>query len=196
MSIEQQVPKTPKYIVNKRKLQNYETMQQALLIGLLNPFCQFIIKKPRKQTIVRHCMPKVKTIKINDEEIEVMKLADHFCRPLYEEECRKGMNKQTAFRRFEKNKKIFVINILYDLCLEMGYFFDARLSRKTEKSLRIDRIQRVYLHGEYIMDVDDLMEKGELINDYLNKTIAEEYHAIISLNDTTIRNIFCSCIRE
>ncbi|ELP91356.1 hypothetical protein EIN_153930 [Entamoeba invadens IP1] len=181
---------TPRYIVNKRNLQNYETMQHAILIGLLNSFCEFVVKKPRKQTIVRHCMPKLKLIRINGEELEVMKMADDHCRPMYDEECKRGMNKQTAFRRYEKNKKIFVINILYDIALELGFFFDAKLSRKTDKSLRIDRIQKVFYKGQYLMNITDLLQVGENINDYINSLLAKDNKAILGIGDKSIQGYF------
>ncbi|EKE39555.1 hypothetical protein ENUP19_0194G0020 [Entamoeba nuttalli] len=186
-SFKEEIPETPRYIVNKRKLQNYETMQHAILISLLSPFCGFSIKKPRKKAIVRHCMPRLKSLLFENEEIEVIKLADTLCRPIFENEVEKGMNKQTAFRRFEKNKRIFVINLLYDLCLEKGYFFDARQSRKTEKTIRLDRIKRIFFKGRYLMDFDELMEQGELINDYLNRIVSDK-RGVIARADKKLMN--------
>ncbi|ELP84646.1 hypothetical protein EIN_173110 [Entamoeba invadens IP1] len=174
---------------NKYDYKDFETYQQALLLGLLNQYCSFTVKKQRKQTTIAQSMPLLKCITFDGEEIDLIDFSDSFCRPQLEAEYIRGLNKQTAFRRYEKNKKVIVINTLYDICLEKGYFFNSRLARKSKKTKRLDRIEQVFANGKLVYSQEELVAIGTEINKYLVDLVEVSFEATVKKNDPTIQEI-------
>ncbi|ELP92934.1 hypothetical protein EIN_313260, partial [Entamoeba invadens IP1] len=179
----------PKYLTQKKLVKDLETYQEAVLVGLLNSFCSFTISRPRKQCSVALSSAKIKSIHFPTETIEISKLADEKFKPIYEEELRKGVAKPTAFRRYEKNKRIFIHNLLFDIALELGFFFDSKLSRKSAKTYSIERIERIYYMGKLVFSLDQMVVKGSMINSYLYDLVSFGMSQTIPVFDDGVQGL-------
>ncbi|EAL44105.1 hypothetical protein EHI8A_138260 [Entamoeba histolytica HM-1:IMSS-B] len=179
-----------KYIIKKKVIKDLECYQESILIALLNQFCGITICRPRKQCSVALCCAKVQTIHVNSESIEVMKLAEQRFKPIYDQDIKDGIAKATSFRRFEKNKRIFVHNFLFDLALEFGFFFDSKLSRKSTKTDSIERIQRVYFRGKLIIELEEVVEKGSILTNQFFDLVRYGVTYTLNKNDQIISKVF------
>ncbi|KAL7718608.1 TATA-binding protein-associated phosphoprotein [Entamoeba marina] len=122
-----------KYTEKKREMRNYESYQQAMMLALLNPYCSFSIEHPVKKSKVTTSMPKVLSLHFDTEDIDVIKLAETQCKLILKNEIENGVYAKTALRRYEKNKRVFIQNFIFDVCLEKGFTFDSFLTRKSKK---------------------------------------------------------------
>ena len=155
------------FFQSKNDYKEFYVIQQGILLSLLNKHCGFTLKKQKKKAKVTSAYPKVSKLYFDNETIDVQQLADTICRPVYQEECNSS-KVQTAMRRFEKNKKIFVQHLLIDLLREKGYYFESKLARKSTKTYRLERIERIYYGKDLIVDFASIIEKGSNINAYFN----------------------------
>ncbi|ELP86228.1 hypothetical protein EIN_111520 [Entamoeba invadens IP1] len=164
--------KTSKYTIQKKMVKDLECYQESILVYLINNFCSITIARPRKQSTVALCCAKVKILHFKNGEIDVMNLAESRLRPTYLKEIEDGIAKPTAFRRYEKNKKIFVHNFLFDIALELGFTFDSKLSRKSEKTFSIERFERIFFKGKEVFNLQQIVTEGGIITDHLFDLVA------------------------
>ncbi|ELP85264.1 hypothetical protein EIN_084460 [Entamoeba invadens IP1] len=179
----------PKYLTQKKVVKDMECFQEAILVALINQFCHITLVRPRKQSSVGLCCAKVKTLHFVGDEIEVMRITEEKFRPIYEKELMEGISKATAFRRYEKNKRIFVHNLLFDIALELGFFFESKLSRKSSKTASIERFERIFFKGKLLMNVQEMAVKGGLINDYLFDIVNLELTHTLQMCDKEIADM-------
>ncbi|KAL7721873.1 TATA-binding protein-associated phosphoprotein [Entamoeba marina] len=174
----------PKYIAKKRENKNLESFQQGLLLAILNEFCGVTLEKRRRKSVVTVGMPSVRYLHFGEDVIDVKQLAEIQCYNAFEEEIQKGKNKQTTLRRYEKNKRIFVHNLLLDICIEKGFFFNSKLSKKSAKSLQLERITQVFFNYSLIYNSDEIVSIGGRINDYLSSLVATDHQVTLQQNDS------------
>ncbi|ELP90054.1 hypothetical protein EIN_404480 [Entamoeba invadens IP1] len=179
----------PKYLIQKKFVKDLETYQVAVLLGLLNKVCSFTLFKPKKESVVGICSAKLKSINFNGDEIDIIQLAENMYRPIYDREVKKGVAKPTAFRRYEKNKRVFVHNLLFDLALEHGFFFNSKLSRKSTKTHSIERIEKVFFNGKMILDLQHIAVFGSILNDYFYNIVKNDNCVIVAPHDESLSNI-------
>ncbi|ELP92572.1 hypothetical protein EIN_073950 [Entamoeba invadens IP1] len=156
------------FFKSKNEYKEFYVIQQGVLLAFINSYCGFSIKKQKKRAKVTSAYPKISKLVFPNETIDVQQLADSICRPVYEEECKHVSKKQTAMRRFEKNKKVFVQHLLIDILSEKGFFFESHLARNSTKTYRMERIERIYFDGRLVMQFEDFVKRGSAINNYLN----------------------------
>ena len=152
------------YFNSKDDYKDFYSIQQGVLIDLLHNHCSITLKKQKKKVSVSYAYPQIISLDFGTEILNVQEIADDLYRPVYEEECTKLSQVQTAMRRFGKNKKIFVQHLLIDILRMRGYEFESTLARNTGKTLRLERIEKVYYEGELILDFNQFIEKGQMIN--------------------------------
>ncbi|KAL7720691.1 hypothetical protein QTN25_001917 [Entamoeba marina] len=181
--------KDPKYVRNKRELRDYETFQQAILLGLLNQFCAITIKRPRKQTTVTTKNHVLVDLIFDKEKLEIAKLTEENCKPKYLSDIKAGMNVPAAFRRLDKNKRIYAQNLLIDICVEKGYFFNSKLARKSKKNLRLERIESIYFKSNYQMGLEDIINRGKCLNNYFCSLVEKEKKYTLTKNDEFITKL-------
>ncbi|KAL7712681.1 TATA-binding protein-associated phosphoprotein [Entamoeba marina] len=157
----------PKYIQTKQDNRKLVAYQQAVLLALLNKYCSFYNKKPTKQTHVSVVMPKVVTLHIEEEDLFIGHITDSICKTMYNNEINNGINESTAMRRYEKNRKVFIQNLIFDIALEFGYLFGSTLSRKSGRTLRLERIDSVYYEGKLLLNKKEIIQQGAEINGFL-----------------------------
>ncbi|KAL7718753.1 hypothetical protein QTN25_003711 [Entamoeba marina] len=159
---------SPKYLQAKKDNQNLEAYQQAILLALLNKHCSFVIEKAPKHSRVHANMPKVIALHFDSgEEFDIFSFSEKTCRNMYENELIKGTSQSTAHRRLEKNKKVFLQNLIFDITLEFGYVFNSNLSRMSGRTLRVERLDSVFYDGKLLLSKQQIIEKGSVINSFL-----------------------------
>ncbi|BFU25317.1 hypothetical protein EHI8A_054060 [Entamoeba histolytica HM-1:IMSS-B] len=199
------IPKTPReskgnperkqehpFFQSKEDYKEFYVIQQSILLSFLNGFCTITLKRQKKQSIRNLPYPQIISLKFDDEEINVQELADIIQRPVYEDECKLVKKKQTAMRRFEKNRKIFIQHLLIDLLREKGFQFESKLARNTGKTLRLERIEKIFYGGRLIMDINDFIERGYLINSFINSQLSLTSIITIPKSSNELSNIILS----
>ena len=118
-------------------------------------------------------MPRVSILFVQNEEIDLERMAMNMCR---DESFSVNVNltsKNNAARRLEKNKNTFIINFLIDAACEFGFSFKSDYSRTSQKSQKIERIRVVYKDNKEIMNEEDIKKSGALLNDYFFKRVKD-----------------------
>ena len=169
-----------RYLYGVINYKNFYSIQQGILIALANQIGSISIQKPRKSAKLTNTYPSVKTLHLHFEDVEIMQFTNDFCERLFTEQCNDVNKRQTAVRRFEKNKKVFMQNLLIDILAEKGFFFDSEMARQSKKTFRLERIQRVFYNGDLIINEDEFLMRGKLINDYLCSLFNE--NSVVTLN--------------
>ncbi|KAL7718815.1 TATA-binding protein-associated phosphoprotein [Entamoeba marina] len=132
-------------VQSKRDTKNFESIQQAILIGLLSKFGSFTLLRPLKRSKVTFQTIKVESVSFSNDTININELVEQHCKQRYEMELSNGISIEKVKRRFDKNRFVFLSNLLLDLSLEFGYFFDTKMSRNTGGSIQLEKIRRTFL---------------------------------------------------
>ncbi|ELP83945.1 hypothetical protein EIN_245450 [Entamoeba invadens IP1] len=175
-----------RYTLKKREVRNLESYQQALLLALVNKFCGFTLEHPGKRSKVTASMPRLYSLQFPTETIEIKQLAQKYCEEVSNKEEKNGISKSTSLRRFEKNKRVYVENLLFDICLELGFWFDSKPSRKSQKSLQIERICSIYYKGILLFSQEKVLKIGKEINTYIMSKLVNEKKSNFKICDNEL----------
>ncbi|ELP89682.1 hypothetical protein EIN_452820 [Entamoeba invadens IP1] len=179
-----------KYTQKKREMRDLESYQQALLLALLNTNFGFSIEHPGKKSKVTATSPRLVSLFSGNEEIELGKVAKEQCELVMEEEIKKGLGQATALRRFEKNKRVFTQNLLFDICSEVGFYLESKPSRKSKKSKQIERIRKIGINGKTVFTQDDIVLIGKKLNEILIQKIVKEKKCVFAAGEFNVFNAF------
>ena len=178
-----------KYMQNKREMKDIESYQVTALLALLSPYCGIVLDHPRKQTVVTATRPLVHSLVFPDETINVNEIVEVICRPAFEANLKKGMKRDSAIRRFEKNRRTFIHNFLFDILLEKGFFFNSKLSRKTQKTFRFERIESVFFNDKLVLTREDMLNLGKNAMCIFQNSFQEEKSIYVEQNCQSLLNI-------
>ncbi|BFU20157.1 hypothetical protein EHI8A_034990 [Entamoeba histolytica HM-1:IMSS-B] len=181
---------TKPFLFGVKHYKDFYAIQQGVLIALANQCFGITLKKPRKNAKLTQVFPRVKTLHLKDENVEIIDFTNMVCHPLFEKQCENVKKIQTAQRRFEKNKKVFMQNLLIDILLEFGFFFDSKMARHSQKTFRLERIQRVFYKGIEILNIDNFISKGNRVNDYLCGLFSSDIQITLQRNDPSLLSVF------
>ncbi|KAL7718754.1 TATA-binding protein-associated phosphoprotein [Entamoeba marina] len=183
----------PKYQQAKKDNKTLEPYQQLVVLSLLNKHCSFTLTKPTKQSKVHITIPRLTHLKILDEEpLELNTFTLQQCKEILSKDLQCGINENTAQKRFEKNKKTFLTNFLMDVALELGFFFDSQLTRRSGRTLQIERINHVYKDGSCLLNKSDILNCGKQLNEYFNSLLRKSKLVTISKDDAEVTRILMS----
>jgi len=182
-------------VQSKRDMKNFESIQQAFLIGLLSRFGSFILERPIKKSKVTFQILKVQSFTISTETINVAEVVEMFCRQRAEGELKAGIAKEKVKRRFDKNRFIFLSNYLLDISSEFGYFFETKMSRNTGGSLQLEKIRNVFFNSKLLCDQHEMMIKGIALNKYIfSLTDNLEKVGLLEQNDPIVQKILIDSV--
>ena len=186
----------PKYIKQKKDNQDYEMYQQVVLIGLINKYAEITLERPNKQTKVSISIPKILIISFNEiDSINISSFTEKQCKELCEKEVHDGLSQTTAMRRLEKNKKVYLLNLLIDIAAELGMKIDSTMSRRSNKSLQVERIQSISMENEFHFTKNQIIEFGKQLNEYYLELLTNEKTITLPVKDSRIQQIlFGSCM--
>ncbi|KAL7722539.1 TATA-binding protein-associated phosphoprotein [Entamoeba marina] len=162
--------------------QDNELLQEVFLLYLLNPFCSIELIKPSNRIKTIPYMYRINKILFTHEDMNFTKTVENILFQIVESEVANGLQREKAKRHSETNRISVTINLLIDICLEFGYFFNFKKSRKPIKTLRFDRIKEVYVNNILYMNNDDVVTKSHMILSYLQQMYDDEQIVMLSKN--------------
>ncbi|EKE39551.1 hypothetical protein ENU1_124000 [Entamoeba nuttalli P19] len=174
------------------KVRNYQSQQQAFLIGLLNDQCDIVFQKPFKISKKTLQFLTIKLILFpKQDEINFSSLVKQKCESILSLEMKKGLEHKTAIRRFENNKHTIGLDLLRDILEAFGYFFNTKKSSGKKGTLIMENIYEVFHNDVFIFSQRDIITKGEMINKYLTNIIRHSVDFTLPKNCNVINNIMC-----
>ncbi|EDR25380.1 hypothetical protein EDI_002030 [Entamoeba dispar SAW760] len=106
-------------------------------------------------------------------------------------DMQKGIKEEICVRTYEKKKRIFINNFLIDVCIEMGYLFKSKYSRKSRQTLQLERIQKIYKDNK-MMGISEITKKGKAINRYLFTLVCNNSSITIQRNNPVLHKLLFS----
>ncbi|ELP85433.1 hypothetical protein EIN_087450 [Entamoeba invadens IP1] len=165
-------PKQPKTRPNKtsREIRNYQTLQQAVLIALLNQYAEVVFKQPAKKSVTTYQFMRIKSIKFTPQNtIAFNEFLKRRCVEHYTFDITNNTPMKTAKRRYQTNKKTDGIHLLMDLLTECGYFFVTKLTEGKSGTVKLDNIIQILKDGKTVVEKNELCKIGETVNEMLTK---------------------------
>ena len=115
------------------KWKNYQAVEEALLIGILNRYCQFTFAKPKKKNNITLKFIQITEIKFSEtDKINIAELVNALCKEKSVMELGLGTNSKTVKRRMQNNKPICVVHLLADLLFWFEYNFFPRSAKNKD----------------------------------------------------------------
>lgn len=177
-------------VQSKRDMKNFESIQQAFLLGLLTQFGSFTIERPIKKAKVTFQILKVQSFSLPTETINIAEWVELFCKQRSELELQSGVKQERVKRRYDKNRFIFLSNYLLDVASEFGFFFDTKMSRNTGGAIQLEKIRNVYWQNKLLFRQQEMMIKGIALNKYLF-SLADNSEKVgkLEMNDPIVSKI-------
>ncbi|ELP93226.1 hypothetical protein EIN_055510 [Entamoeba invadens IP1] len=166
----------PKYLKTKKENQNFEVYQQAMLIALINSQASVVLERPMKYSKINITSPRISKIIFSPtDEINVSQLVDKHCKSVFAKEISEGIPESTALRRLEKNRKVFVQNLLIDITRELDFEISSVMARKSGKAMQVERISMIYFSGNCLYNKNEIVKMGNLLNQsFIERTKCEK----------------------
>ncbi|BFU21210.1 TATA-binding protein-associated phosphoprotein, putative [Entamoeba histolytica HM-3:IMSS] len=147
-----------------KKTRDYQSQQEAVMLGLLNKYENYSLFLPSK----RHCRSvpfiPLNTIFINDEEINCNEIINSRLADFYEMDKANGIPDHTALRRKKANLVAETINFLADVIEMKGYVFESKISTG-KKGIQKETLNAIASQILYL-NKDDIITKGTELNKY------------------------------
>ncbi|ELP85910.1 hypothetical protein EIN_134840 [Entamoeba invadens IP1] len=173
-----------------REKRNLEAVQQAILVGLVSKMFSILIERPPKQSKVTEQIPKIISIMGESSVLEF----DSFVKDRFKTELDATYSSEAerikTLRLFNRNVFVFTNNFLLDLCTEIGYVFNTRLSKISKNTQRIEYIESVCYKGKVILTKNNLLEKGKRVCKYFSSIVIDKKQTTVEAGDVEIAKIF------
>ncbi|ELP89190.1 hypothetical protein EIN_485920 [Entamoeba invadens IP1] len=180
------------YAKQKSDTKNYESIQQAFLLALLNDTFGFEIEMPAKLATTTLNMPKLRNLYYGKEVIQVKRLSEQIHLKSYIFDINSGIKEITAGRAFERKKRCFINNLLIDYASMIGYSFESKFSRKTKHGLQIERITAVSKDGKVVFNKNDIEKRGRLISNYMFFLVSSQESVKLDCGNLTLAKYLTS----
>ena len=177
----------PKYTLKKKLNKEYESCQQMFLLSLINSHFNVILCKGSKQSL--SSIPRIVKLLNDDDEVDFLNLVNQQCTALYQKDIKTNISMNTAQKRLEKNKRVFASNLLLDIALELGYSFTINTTRRTGRTIQLDRIEQVFYEGKYLYDHQDVINIGSKANNYFKEVLVDSKPYTINKKNESISTI-------
>ncbi|ELP93217.1 hypothetical protein EIN_055220 [Entamoeba invadens IP1] len=160
--------------------------QQAVVLALLNRYCSFEIERPGKESTITCTLPKVTKIKFGEYSVDIRKKAEDLTLKLTSDTEKKKLKEKTVKRRTAKSASAYVNNYMIDVLSELGFFFNTKLSKKSSKSFRLERVSEIFYNGVLVFDRNQIQHMGREINTFFNEILKTSKTASFFKNDFTL----------
>ena len=171
------------------ELKNNMCYQQAVIVALVNQYCSITIQKASKESIITETAPIISEVIIDGSYIEIRRVAEELSIKMNLFKDRRQLKEKTVKRRTAKSASAYVNNYLIDILREHNYFFNSKMSKKSNKTFQLERIQAIFVSNEFLMDNDMIVKKGKVINEYLNNLCKLENKVVLKKNDIMISKL-------
>ena len=147
-----------------REFRNSQTIQQSILLGLLNNYCSITISQPAKKSTVTGQFIRVLSLDFgNGDEIQIDEFLKKRCSEQMKKDIEDGVSQKTALRRYQNNKKIEQIHLLMDILVEKGYRFQTRKMKGKLETKKLEMICSMQFQGK-VFDIGEIAYKAEHVN--------------------------------
>ncbi|ELP85587.1 hypothetical protein EIN_408560 [Entamoeba invadens IP1] len=170
----------------EKELKNYFSYQQGVVVALVNQFYSIELEPASKASLVTETSPKICSIVIEGEHINIRKKAEELTAQLTKRTEHKRPKEKTMKRRFAKSSSVFVNNYMLDILREHNFFFNSTLSKKSNKTFQLERLDAIFYNGNFVMGATKIGELGKEINDYLNTLCENKKRVVLERNNPFI----------
>ena len=177
---------------------NYQSIQECMLIGLLNRYSDIKIKRPFKKATVTIPFVTIEKVIFNKTDIiNVVEFLNKRCQERMEYELKIGVSSKTALRRYKTNKFTETNHLLMDLLLDMGYLFNTTIPPHKKNLQAHETIQAIFDRSGRCYRREMIVTIGTKINSYFSKYFESTDEPIILLKeDQRIESIFEECWKK
>ena len=173
-----------------RETRNKQSIQQLMLLALLNRHCTIVLKKTRKSVLTAQFVG-IERIEFNDDDmINVSEFLTRRVKEQYDFDISHGVDKKTAIRRMQTNRRIETMRLLVDLLVELGYTIIAKYAKGKHETNKMDIIESITYKG------NALHIHSQSIGDELNEFFSAHTEASgltkITMNNENLSNIMSS----
>ncbi|ELP89136.1 hypothetical protein EIN_484780 [Entamoeba invadens IP1] len=174
----------------ERQFKNQQAYQESYLLALLNQFFSITLERPGKQSKMTSSMPIVLSLELNGDNYDIKAMAEKQCDLIQKEEVRNGVSEKTVSRRYKKNVTAFMQTYLFDFCEQLGFVFDSKRSKQSNKTLQVERIENVYFNGNLVATKDEVLEKGRSISQFLFERVdgKKKRRVVLPVNCDELKN--------
>ncbi|ELP87317.1 hypothetical protein EIN_095740 [Entamoeba invadens IP1] len=182
-----QQPKPKREKIEKPE-ENYEILQQSLLLALLSWYGEITLRKPNTKAKFVPTSFIVDKISLQSEDIDFATLVEDKTKQIITKEISDGVKPSKAKRHSDINRVSISVNMLFDICLELGFFFTLKKSRKTSSTLRIDRIEEVYFNNALLLNKVQVKESRFRELEAIKQSFGNGDSAILQRNSVLLRD--------
>ncbi|ELP89597.1 hypothetical protein EIN_525920 [Entamoeba invadens IP1] len=174
-----------------RRLRDYQTSQQGTFIGLLNNYCDITFIKPPKKAVLTHQFVKIKKISFSSKDVIVLEdFLQKRCGEHKDGDLDRGCSEKTANRRFQTNKKIETLHLLYDILGEFGFFCEVNATKGKKETMKLQNVENVFYQEKYLMGIEEIYTVGFKVNDYLCNLIENKDEITLNRNNRVVQSFF------
>ena len=183
--------KREKPVKTSREIRNFQTLQQSILISLLNRYADITFKQPAKKSITTQQYMRIKTIKFSEENtINFADFLKRRCSEHYDWDIQHGVPSKTAKRRYQTNKKTDGLHLLMDFLIELGFHFNTKLTEGKMGTIKLENIIEIKKNDKIIVNMKDFQQIGLNINCILNNRMNKAGKEMILLKNDKELNSF------
>ncbi|KAL7721509.1 TATA-binding protein-associated phosphoprotein [Entamoeba marina] len=157
-----------KHARESRQKRDEKALMQGVLLYLLNQHCSISFKRPKKMARLTHQVFSVKTLQFDNECLEISSFVRQRCQGEFKKDTDNGLDEKKAYRRYLGKKQVEMTNLLVDLCIEIGYFFDFKKTCKGRRGNTLDVIQNIYYEGKFMFGSNEFNKIGAYCSEHLN----------------------------
>ncbi|ELP93348.1 hypothetical protein EIN_057330 [Entamoeba invadens IP1] len=179
-----------KCVYSFREIRNYQSEQEAVLIGLLNMFYDVTFTAHKKQMLITVPFFRILTLENYGDPIFFRELIERRISERLNSEVAAGSSLKTALRRCENYRLVDTLHTLGDLLELLGFDFDVHVSTGKRGTLKAESIYGVVApNGDYLFGQEEIARIGAEIAKYVVGLESIDGVCTIHKNDTTIRNL-------
>lgn len=175
-----------------REIRNFQTVQQAVLIGLLNQFSDIIFKQPAKKSVTTQQYMRIKSIIFTEEDtVSFAEFLKRRCLEHYNWDITHDVPLKTAKRRYQTNKKTDGLHLMMDILSELGFVFHTKMTEGKSGTVKLENIIEVTRHGKCIVHPSSFIDIGKQINTILSTRMNNAgKEMILTRSDSEIQYLF------
>ena len=147
-----------------RDFRNSQSLQQSILLGLLNKYCSITISQPAKRSTVTDQFMRIISLNFgNGDEIKIDEYLKRRCIEQMQKDINEGVSEKTALRRYQNNKKIELIHLLMDILNEKGYSFTIKKMKGKLETKKLEMFSSIKYQGK-VYSIDKLSYQADYVN--------------------------------
>ncbi|ELP93014.1 hypothetical protein EIN_052090 [Entamoeba invadens IP1] len=160
-----------------RKAVSFQADLQNVLIMLLSKHADIYIGKTSKKAKLTTQFHKIKSIKINDEVLDVVKFIKKRCDALTAIMCDEGVKIETVKRRMQPAKRMEAFHLLEDFVAEFGYIV---INAKDESDGIVGDAKIISAEtGKVLYETTEIKELGTKASRYISSIVSLENEVLI-----------------